>query len=219
MFSLKVIRSTFNVQHLTFNIQHSTFNVQHSTLRRSCFLILFLVMLVSCGNTENTYTTGTTFFVFDNSTHQDATLASAMNSTSPGVFCIITKGAGAGGSTVFSFKNNQGLSSSKTANAVDLRRTSILGYNNAIIVGFGNLDMPAVFYAYDRECPNCFDPDMLPMKSKPLSISNDGIATCSVCHRKYNLNTGGNIISGDAGKSLTRYRAATTGGYGVLTVN
>lgn len=188
-------------------------------MKRALFCVLYMLMFISCGNSEYTYQRGVTYFIFDNSTHQDATLASAMNSTSPGVFCTIIKSVGTGGSTVFKFTNNQGLSSSKTANAVDLRRTIVLGYNDALIVGFGNLDMPAVFYAFDRECPNCFDPDVYPMKSKPLSVSSDGIATCSVCHRKYNLNTGGNIISGDAGKSLTRYLASTTGGYGVLSIN
>lgn len=176
---------------------------------------------VSCGDTENEYEQGVTYFVFDNATHQDATLASCMNSVSPGAFCTITM-SGSGGGTTFNFSSNQGLSTSQTANAIDLRRTCVLGYNNGIIVGFGNLDYPAVFYAYDRECPNCYDPANLQFKSRPITVSQDGIGTCSACKRKYNLNTGGNIVSEESnerGSALTRYRATTTGSYGVLSVN
>ena len=104
-------------------------------------------------------------------------------------------------------------------NGIDARRTLILGYNNGIIVGYGSLNVPPIFYAYDRECPNCFDPNALPVKSKPLSVSTNGLATCKVCKRQYDLNNDGFVSSGDNGKRLTRYRANTTGPFGVLSVN
>jgi hypothetical protein len=86
-------------------------------------------------------------------------------------------------------------------------------------VGYGALSQPAVLYAFDRECPNCFDPAAIPLRSKPLSMSSSGIATCNVCKRQYDLNNNGFISAGEEGKRLTRYRATTTGPYGVLSVN
>ena len=88
-----------------------------------------------------------------------------------------------------------------------------------MIVGFGNLDYPAKFYAYDKECPNCFDPNVLPVRSKPLTMSSNGLATCNVCHRQYNMNSDGIVVAGDSGKKMTRYRASTTGPFGILAVN
>ena len=77
----------------------------------------------------------------------------------------------------------------------------------------------SIFNAYDRECPNCFDPNMLPLKSRPLSVSENGIAKCGYCKRQYDLNNGGFISNGDKGKKLTRYSCHATGAYGILTVN
>ena len=89
--------------------------------------------------------------------------------------------------------------------AEDERVSVLLGMNNAIWFGYGNLDIPPVFYAYDAECPNCFNPNMVPVRSHPLSVASTGIATCGTCHREYNMNTGGNIVKGDKGSPLTRY--------------
>ena len=180
--------------------------------------LAMLMVLSSCGDSENEFTTGKCYFVFDNSVHNDATLASAMNPNAPGIFCQVTK-ATRNGATYFDFTNNGGVSSSCILNAVDTRRTLILGYNNGIIVGYGALDMPAAFYAYDRECPNCFDPNAIPIKTHPLTMSSNGIATCKTCHRQYDMNNNGFISSGENGKRLTRYRATSTGPFGVLSVN
>ena len=75
------------------------------------------------------------------------------------------------------------------------------------------------FYAYDLECPNCFDPNYIPVRSKPLSISVNGLATCNLCKRQYDMNNGGIVSKGEGGKKMTRYRAATTGPLGVMSVN
>ena len=181
-------------------------------------LLTGMFSLFGCGNTENEFTVGTCYFVYDNSVHQDATLASAMNPSAPGIFCIVTKSM-RNGANYFDFTSSAGQTSSKIFNALDERRTLALGYNGSIIVGFGALSQPAVFYAFDRECPNCFDPNAIPIKSRPLSLTTTGLATCGVCHRNYDLNNNGFISSGDDGKRLTRYRAATTGPFGILSVN
>ena len=141
-----------------------------------------------------------------------------MNVNSPGIFCLIKSEVQAG-ATYFAFTNNAGQSSRSIINAIDQRRTNIIGYNNGVIVGFGTLDYPAVFYAYDKECPNCFDPNALPVRSKPLTMSSNGLATCNVCHRQYNMNSDGIVVAGDSGKKMTRYRASTTGPFGILAVN
>jgi len=175
-------------------------------------------VLFGCGNTENEFTVGTCYFVFDNSIHQDPILASAMNTNAPGVFCVVTTTM-RNGANYFVFTNSGGQTSSQLYNALDTRRTLALGFNGGIIVGFGALSMPAIFYAFDRECPNCFDPNAIPIKSRPLSVGADGKATCAVCHRKYDLNNNGFVASGEDGKRLTRYHAATTGPFGILSVN
>jgi len=182
-------------------------------------LILALVSLLAgaCINASDEYCRRPCYVVIDNSTHLDATLASSLNSMSPGIFCMIQK-TQKGGASYYHCSNNQGLSSDILWDAKDQKVTSIVGMNNGIIIGFGNLDYPAIFYAYDRECPNCFDPDAVPVKSKPLTMNEKGHATCNVCKRVYDMNNRGYIISGETGKPLNRYPATTSGPYGVLAV-
>ena len=178
---------------------------------------LLSLMLLSC-TADNEYSSAACYLVIENNLHNDATLASAMNASSPGIFVTITKTTSSG-ATYFHFSSNQGGSSSSIFNAIDAKRILIIGMNGGLIVGFGNLSQPVTFYAYDRECPNCFDPNNIPMKSYPITVNSSGIGTCSKCGRKYDLNNGGIISSGDGGKKMTRYRCGTTGAYGVLSVN
>lgn len=186
--------------------------------KASYLLFSAILLLLSCSKAENEFSREACFFIFDNATHQDMTLASAMNNASPGVFCRVTKGMKSG-ATTFSFANNQGLSSSAIANAVDMKRSIVLGINNGLIVGFGNLNMPATFYAYDAQCPNCTDPDAVPLRNHPLEMTSAGLAICNTCHRSYDMNNGGIITAGEQGKKLIRYRGSTTGPLGVLSVN
>ncbi|WP_455541308.1 hypothetical protein [Prevotella fusca] len=186
-------------------------------------LFLVVVLLPSCGDSvDYEYSSHRNFFTFHNETHQNPILASAMNPLSPGVYCII-RCSFVSGRYSFSFENNQGQKSDAPVwfNGIDLRLESWkhVGMNNGLIVGYGNLDNPSPFFAYDLQCPNCFDANVLPQRSCELKMSSDGIAACSSCHRKYNLNTGGNVVAGESGKKLTRYRASSTGPYGVLGVN
>ena len=186
-------------------------------------LFLVVVLLSSCGDSVNyEYSSHRNFFTFHNETHQNPILASAMNPLSPGVYCII-RCSFVNGRHSFSFENNQGQKSDAPVwfNGIDLRLESWkhVGMNNGLIVGYGNLDNPSPFFAYDLQCPNCFDANVLPQRSCELKMSSDGIAACSSCRRKYNLNTGGNVVAGESGKKLTRYRASSTGPYGVLGVN
>ena len=184
------------------------------TLVAACLLQVF----AACNDVQNEFTLSPCFLIIDNDIHQDVVLASAMNPNAPGLFCTIRR-INAAGADKFHFESSDGQTSEKSLNGVDKQRRMIIGYNNGLIVGFGNLSTPSTFYAYDRECPNCFDPNYIPVRSKPLRISTTGIATCNLCKRQYDLNNGGNIIKGDGGKKMTRYRASTTGPLGRLVVN
>ncbi len=192
-----------------------------NTFRHCAVVLAFGAMAggnSSCGNTQNEFSSLPCRLLFDNGVHQNPALSSAMSSASPGIFCTIRK-TQRGGATYLTFSTNYGLEQESKLDESETRRTLILGQNNGIVVGYGNLSDPLTFYAFDRECPNCFVAESYPVKSRPLTISADGFATCSVCHREYNLNTGGNIVKGDAGKKLTRYPASTTGALGVINVN
>lgn len=183
----------------------------------STFILSLLTMMFSsCGEAEFEYSSAPCYLILDNSLHQDATLASALTQYS-GTYVtitIITKS----GARYFSFTNNVGKHTESIFNAYDERRSLLLGYNGGLIVGFGN-SVDGILYTYDRECPNCFDPNMLTLKSRPLSVSENGIAKCGYCKRQYDLNNGGFISNGDKGKKLTRYSCHATGAYGILSVN
>lgn len=176
------------------------------------FIMLCFMMLQSC-TTETTFTNYPCYLVLDNGIHNDPTLASAMNALSPGVFCTIVDNETA---KQYEFRSNYGASSVTKFNGIDERRTRALGMNNALIVGFGTLT--GEFYAYDRECPICFDPQAVPVRSKPLATSADGLAACPVCKRKFDMNNGGNCVTEGGVGGLRRYRCMTTGPMGVLNV-
>lgn len=177
--------------------------------------LLCLLLCQSCSKDSFDFSSIHAFFFFDNSTHQDATLQSALNPMSPGVFCRITEET-EGKTVFFRFESNQGLSSRKKADAQDMQRSRVMGLYNktGIIVGYGNLSSPAVFYCYDSQCPNCYaETNMLNYK---LALNSRGIATCQKCKREYDLNNNGVCSNG---KKLIKYRATTTGPLGVLSVS
>ena len=180
--------------------------------------LLSAALFVACGDVESEFSTAPCALYFDNQTHNDVTLFAAMTPLS-GIFVTITT-TSRSGAQYFVFTNNQGHSSPPVVfDAKDKQRQQagqlILGLNGAIIVGYG---FSETFYAYDRECPNCFDSNALPLRSYPLKVNSAGIASCSNCHRTYDLNNGGIIASGSGGKMIKPYPSVTTGAYGVLSV-
>lgn len=182
-------------------------------LRKARIMLLTLLLTAVSCNSDFTYSSYPCYLVIDNSIHQNSTLASAMNAVSPGVFCTIAVNEAR---KQYVFTNSHGQKSEANFTAVDLRLSRQVGMNDAVIVGFGSLSNQ--FYAFDRECPMCFSPDAIPVRSRPLAIGEDGMATCSVCKRQYNMNTGGNCISEGGVKGMTLYHASTTGPYGTLAV-
>ena len=179
----------------------STMNRRMGPSFRLLLIGLSALLWAACGPVENEFSSERIFFVFDNGLHHNDALAEAMVPNS-GIFCTIHQ-----------------RTTPTPLSAVDLQRTHMLGLNNGLIVGYGNLNDPPTFYAYDRECPNCFNSQTIPLRSRPLRLEAGGLATCDVCHRQYSLNNNGLIVQGEKGKKLTRYRANTTGPYGVLSVN
>ncbi len=184
-----------------------------------CFLCC---MLLGGCNIEGEYSKWPCRFDYDNAVYLDQSLATAMNISSKGVFCKIWE---QGSSYVF--QNNQGLQpSSKPKSAQDTQRNYILGVNNGIIVGFQtqNTELTGAvnggFVAYDAQCPNCVRKTNNYLNPKfPLSMSTSGIASCSNCGKKYDMNNGGIIQNGEEGDvGLEKYLASTTGPLGYLSV-
>ena len=190
---------------------------QKKTFQLSCIAALTALLLAAC-NGDDKYTRGYCNLTINNQTeHQNATLARAMDPYSRVFVCITTTVHD--GATFFRFTDNNGSPATEERfSSLDAKRNPIVGMNNGIIVGFGNGTTQA-FYAYDRECPNCFNFDKIPLRSYPLQMKPSGLAECTTCHRFYDMNNDGNVAQGEGGKALTRYIASTTGPYGVLMVN
>ncbi|MCD8210785.1 MAG: hypothetical protein LUC37_04490 [Prevotella sp.] len=182
-------------------------------MKRLVLYITSILLLFSCGNMEYEYSSEKCYFIFDNTASRSIYLSQAMTPYS-GVFCrIYVQGE------YFKFETNTSSEAETIAmTAVDKSRTIDLGvYNSSgIIVGYGNLDYPATFYAYDYQCPNCYKVDELPQF--PLTMDTSGKAKCKKCSREYDMNNGGIVSSGEGGDKLMRYRASTTGTFGVLSV-
>ncbi len=183
--------------------------------RYTYYIIMLLALLASCGDSEYEYSNYPCYLIIDNSVHQDQTLAASLNPMSPGVFCRIYEQPKDGAETFF-FANNQGASSTKRLNAVDLKRSRLIGtYNGSgIIIGYGALDK--AFYAFDAQCPNCYKEANLPRYV--LTMDTSGKAHCNTCKREYDLNNGGIVSAGTGGDKLIRYHAANTGALGTLSV-
>lgn len=180
------------------------------------YIIVLLSLFSACGNTEYEYSNEPCYLVFDNTASRSMKLTEAMNSVAPGTFCRISI---SGKTFVFETNTVPGKTESVNFNAIDERRTQQLGVYNGtgVIVGYGNLNNPPTFYAYDSQCPNCYKSTNLAQYA--LTMDTSGHAKCSKCGRTYDMNNGGIVSSGDGGDKMMRYRATTTGPQGVLTVS
>lgn len=181
-----------------------------------CLIAIIVTSLQGCDDAEYEFSSRPCFLYIDNSTHQNSTLQTAMTPYT-NTFVTISKEI-KDGVQYFRFVSNQGEETLAKFDSWDVRRTLIIGMNNGVIVGFGTLSDPLTFYAFDRECPQCFIPEQIPIRSRPLKTTSDGFAECSTCHRRYNLNNGGRGTSGEKNDKLTRYRCKTGGPLGTLEV-
>jgi hypothetical protein len=78
----------------------------------------------------------------------------------------------------------------------------------------------AIFVAYDVQCPNCvrqYNNTLSP--NYRVVMTDKGIATCSKCGRRYDMNSGGVLQNGQQGDTgLEKYAASTSGPYSHLSV-
>ena len=184
-------------------------------LASSCWL------LAACSADEE-YSTHACRFTYNNMIHNDATLASAMNNSSRGVFCLISENTRAGVRYLV-FENNLGQTSKQQETAEEVEAKFILGLNNGIIVGFQTLNTDGAnggFVGYDVQCPNCVSrTNNTANPNFRVTMESSGIATCSKCDKKYDMNNGGIILNGEEGdRGLDKYVASTSGPFGVVSV-
>ena len=182
--------------------------------------LLTLLLLMAC-KADNEFSTWPCRFAYDNAIHQDPTLATAMDANSRGVFCQITEHV-QGGVKYLRFSNNLGLSTQTIETFTEQQADFVLGLNNGIIVGYQTFvydGFGAGFVAYDVQCPNCVRRENNTISPNyRVVMATTGIATCSKCGLKYDLNNGGIVQNGQQDdKGLEKYGARTTGPFGYLT--
>lgn len=178
---------------------------------------LLCLMQSACTEVDNTYCRFPCRFVFNMQRHGISLALNTMVST-PGVFCDVSHVMHKGVS-YYRFQTNHGQCDSVIFTQEDVLSTVLIGVHNGLIIGYGTFDTPYKLYAYDAQCRNCFDPDAVPVKDYHLRIDAAGMAHCQACGRSYNLNTGGNVVSGTTGKNLWRYHQATCNATVVSVVN
>jgi hypothetical protein len=182
---------------------------------------LVLLCLLAC-SAEPEYSSWYCRFSYNNQIHNDVTLATALDGASRGVFCLITESTRAG-VKYLNFQNSDGLTSQKPESAEESQARFVLGLNNGIIVGFQTLNtdgMNGGFVGYDVQCPNCVRRENNTISPNyRVVMAGTGIATCSKCGRKYDMNNGGILLNGEEGDTgLEKYVAATTGPFGFVSV-
>ncbi len=191
------------------------FLMQQLSMKWTFLALWCCLVLIGC-KAEGEYSTWPCRFDYDNAIHQDQTLATAMNVDSRGVFCKISESG-----VYYTFQNNQNMKSQQPKTAEESQRNYVLGVNNGIIVGFQTFNTTPYggFVAYDAQCPNCVRNTNNYLNPKfPLSMSTSGIASCSRCGKKYDLNNGGIIQNGEEGDvGLEKYLASSTGPLGYLS--
>lgn len=175
------------------------------------------MLFSSCSDSEYEYSSYPCYFVFNNTASRSPQLSTATNPSSPGIFCHIWV---SGKYFIFETNTDLGNPDRVAFTAIDDQTSLNLGvYNESgIIVGYGNLNNPATFYAYDNLCPNCYKESNLPRYGYRLTMDTAGKAKCSNCNRQYDMNNGGIISNGSGGDKLIRYRSNTTGPQGILSV-
>jgi len=188
---------------------------------RNWLIGLVVIMLMGC-QADQEFSSWPCRFSYDNSIYLDPVLASAMNNGSRGVFCQISEEARAG-AVYLNFASSNGEKSQKIETAMERQANYILGLNNGIIVGFQTLITEGAyggFVAYDVQCPNCVRTNNNYISPNyPVRMASSGIATCSKCGRKYDMNNGGIIQNGSEGDTgLEKYVATTTGPNGYISV-
>ena len=172
--------------------------------------ILFgLLPLASCQKAEEEYTTHQCYFSFNCTYHNASRLINAVSSYE--TFAIVTTEPLSGKTyTVVTSIYGTDDTRDNITTAEETQRSRVLGLANGLIIGRSAIDQ--TLYAYDRQCPNCFE--ATGFTAAPLQWSgNTTTVVCTRCDRKYNLSNGGVVSEGTAGKKLLRYRISYDGSY------
>lgn len=166
---------------------------------------MVVMLLLHACSSDDAYTTYSKYrasFTFDR-VMTTIPLKNAL--TGPGEFCTIILTAQK--QLVFS-SLTQTQNVDVTAVAAYQRYVCIEGF----IVGMANIpEMNAdglSIMCFDLVCANCHHDDAVNPK---LVLQEGGFAYCSRCKRKYNINNGGLIVDGDAGRPLERYHISYDG--------
>lgn len=102
---------------------------------------------------------------------------------------------------------------SNPTGSTSVNRTQVQNYSgfymglSGFLVGLPNIpemgsERPIVT-CYDLACSNCYHTNSV---AKRLTLHTGGTATCSTCHRTYDLNNLGQVSQGEGGINLFRYR-------------
>ena len=90
-----------------------------------CLFLSVVCLLTSC-KADDEYSKHPCRFLYDNMIHNDATLASAMDANSRGVFCLISENTRAGVRYLV-FENSAGMTSQQVETAQEVEAKFILG--------------------------------------------------------------------------------------------
>ena len=153
-------------------------------------------LLTSCKADEE-YSTHACRFSYNNMIHNDATLASALDANSRGVFCLISEKTRAGARYLV-FESSLGMKSEQIETAEEVEAK----------------------FGYDVQCPNCVRRENNTVNPNyRVTMESSGIATCGKCGKKYDMNNGGIVQNGEEDdRGLDKYVASTTGPFGVVSV-
>jgi len=173
-------------------------------VRRIILMMAVMLMTEACGEgiVANKYSSLPARFSF-NPVNSISQLYSSCESQ--GEWCTIILS-----NKKFYFTKASGSQGQANQTAQDNYSYFIMGLSG-FIVGLPNvpelgMDYP-VLTCYDLACPNCYAEQSV---ARRLTLQEGGFATCqsgsNPCRRTYNLNGEGIVSSGEAGKSLYRYR-------------
>lgn len=180
-------------------------------------LISGLWIMTSCSQAEFEYNSPhDCYFLFDNSLHQNALMASAMTAGS-NIFVKISKGTEVvkGMATNYVYiSTSDKKSSDKVAitTAVENYMSYELGAQNCLLFGYNVFDNK--FVAFDAQCRSCYENGA---KSELSWTDSSTEVKCNKCGRSYNLYNG-TISKGEGGERLWEYRASCTAPFGILTI-
>ena len=176
-----------------------------SILRRTLAVITLSsagVLFQACGPAYDMYCNIHARFVVSNVLSVSPTLSRSC--TSLGEFCTVTNPVR--DALRLHFKS---IGTSDTYNKSALQdRTVVLGLGG-LIVGLPSiaeqLEQEPKVVCFDLTCPNCYNDYNI---SHLMQYTRLGYVDCTSCNRSYDLNNLGIVSSGEAGRSLFRYRVS-----------